>query len=135
MSPDVCIVLLTCGVLLIYWELNRPGMILPGACGLLVTLLAAAALRPAASPVSLSCLLAGSTLLLLSVRLRLPLVLQAAAALAFIIGFYSLRAAAASGRFSGMHAAVALACGGGIGLGSLFLTGFARRARRNKGLD
>lgn len=43
LAPAAAVLLLTCSLLLIAWELNRPGSILPGACGLLGSLFAVAA--------------------------------------------------------------------------------------------
>ena len=44
LSADQAILLFTLGIALIYVELNRPGWIIPGALGLLATLLALAAM-------------------------------------------------------------------------------------------
>ena len=135
LSPDAALVVFTCGVLLIYLELNRPGTILPGSCGLLLVLLAIAALRAfPPDSVGLVLLLGASCLLLFSVRRKLPIVLEAIALLALICGFYRI------GRTPGaklpyFHLALAAICGLLIGASSLSLSRVARRARRNKGLD
>ncbi len=44
LSPNVALLVLTLGVLLIYVELNRPGWVVPGAVGLMATLFAVASL-------------------------------------------------------------------------------------------
>ena len=49
MSGSVALGLITAGALLIFWECNRPGYILPGAFGLLSLLLGANRLQPLTS--------------------------------------------------------------------------------------
>ncbi len=135
MSPDAAIVMLSSGLLLVSWELNRPGLVLPGACGLLAVLLALAALQPAASGISAGCFAAAALLLLFSLRLRIPLALEGAAALALVAGFWSIDGFRQPSGGSRAHMAVAIACGSLLGFASIFLARIARRARRNKGLD
>jgi membrane-bound ClpP family serine protease len=133
LSPNAALLLLSAGLALIAFELNRPGSILPGACGLLLTLLAAAALlrchpRPwamALSVIALGCLL---------VQLRRTLPLWAAAlATAALVG--SLAGLVPADRGARLHPAVTTLCGLILGAGITLLTRVARRARLNKGLD
>ena len=130
LSPDPALVLLTFGLLLIYLELNRPGWILPGALGLLLSLLAIASLLrldlrwPAV-------LLIGTAIALLSIsliRATHPLV-AAAATLALILGFARLTSGPGDLR---VHAITASICGLILGAGTSVLTAIARRARTNK---
>ena len=133
LSPDQAVLLAVAGVLLIYVELNRPGLILPGALGLLILLLALSSL--------------------LSLRLnRIGVVLLAAS---FCVQMFSLRrhmvwissATAGFGVFAGCHLLLvadqpakihlpeAAVAGVLLGPGTSLLTAIARRARTNKGLD
>jgi membrane-bound ClpP family serine protease len=47
-GPTATLVLFVAGVLLVYWEMCRPGMVLPGIGGLTLTILCALKLRTAA---------------------------------------------------------------------------------------
>ena len=42
LSPDAALGMLTVGILLVYVELNRPGVVVPGAVGLTAVLFAVA---------------------------------------------------------------------------------------------
>ena len=44
-SPVVALILLVVGVLLVYWELCRPGMVVPGVVGITLAILCAVKLR------------------------------------------------------------------------------------------
>jgi len=128
LTPDQAVLLLTLGLALIYLELNRPGWIIPGALGLLATLLAAAALlHDGINTVAAVLCTTAAALLALGLRRSVPNTVAAAATLALTLGLTRLNPA--------MHAAVAAPCGLLIGAGTTLLTGIARRARRNKGLD
>jgi membrane-bound ClpP family serine protease len=135
LSPSSAVLLLTAGLLLIGWELNHPGLILPGACGLLAALLAIAALFPLTSAAALLAFAVGSSLLLLSLRRALPSPLQATISIAFVVSFWSIGRYPPVRAANPVHWAIALPCGFLLGFGSLFLTRIARHARRNKGLD
>jgi membrane-bound serine protease (ClpP class) len=133
LSPDTAILCFTLGLLLIYLELNRPGTILPGAVGLLITLLAIAALLQSPIHVSGVVLIAIATgLLLLDLLRQTPLLLAVSATAALIFGFLHLTAGAVKPH---VHVAVATGCGLILGTGTSLLTRLARRARANKGLD
>jgi membrane-bound serine protease (ClpP class) len=128
MTPDHAILVLTLGVLLIYFELNRPGWILAGAAGLLAFLLSIATLlRLTLNPVAVVLSGTAIALFLVGIRRSHPLSVALAATLALTLGLTHLN--------PGIHTAVALPCGLVLGLGTSYLTRIARRARTNKGLD
>ncbi len=127
-TPDHALLLLTVGVLLIYLELNRPGWIVPGALGLLATLLALAALgRSGVQPVAAVLCLTAVALLAISLRKPVPFAVTAAATLALTLGLAQLNPS--------IHALIAVPSGLLLGVGTSVLTRIARRARVNKGLD
>ena len=91
LRPNAALVLLTAGVALIYWELNRPGTILPGALGLLFALLAVASMAArgvAAGGVVL--VVIAASLLLVDLLRPTPILVAVAATLALIFGFRGL---------------------------------------------
>jgi membrane-bound serine protease (ClpP class) len=133
LTPDAAVLLLTLGLTLIAVELNRPGSILPGALGLLLSLLAAAILlhhHPRLAALAL--LIASSAALLLQLRLRLPLWAVALSTLVLIAGLLRLFPAAGRPR---VHPAAAIPCCLFLAAGTTMLTRLAHRARQNKGLD
>lgn len=133
LSPNAAILICTLGFALIALELNRPGSILPGALGLLLTLLAVASMwprRPHASAF-LGILLAMAVLLLQTRRTLFWLVPLAATAL-LVYATTKLLPATAQPAISVW---IALVCGLILGGGITVLTRIARRARLNKGLD
>jgi membrane-bound serine protease (ClpP class) len=132
LSPDAAILCLTLGVLLIYWELNRPGAILPGAIGLLAVLFSIAALlRVQLQPAGIVLIAIASILLALGLRHILPTILPIAATIALILGLYLV----IHPKANRIHAATSLFCGLTLATASSQLAAIARRARRNKGLD
>jgi membrane-bound serine protease (ClpP class) len=133
LSPDAAVLLLTAGLLLIYWELNRPGMIVPGATGLLAILLAAASLASfGLRRAGLLLTLGAATTFALQLRFRLNSALSAAAVVALFAGLLLLVAGSSGAR---VHLPVALAASLLLGAGTTLLTGIARRARRNKAVN
>ena len=131
LSPDASLLLFVLGFVLICWELNRPGSILPGAAGLLGTLLAIASLtRFPLSPAALLLIATACGVLLLGLRRSVHPIICAAATLALILGFARLIRTEPR-----VHGATALVSGLFIGAGTSILTRIARRARTNKGLD
>ena len=130
MSPDTALLVLTAGFLLIYIELNRPGLILSGAIGLTLALLAASRLIRQGSlpPAHLAACLFGLALLILSTRTRRHLALGFLATVALLFGFHVPA-------FDGPRPLVAVPCALFLGIGTSFLTTIAARARQNKGLD
>jgi membrane-bound serine protease (ClpP class) len=132
LSQDTATLCLTLGILLIYWELNRPGTILPGTIGLLTVLFSVAALiRIGLQPAGLLLIVTAALLLALGLRYTLPAVVPISATLALILGFYLLIYPAANR----IHAATSILCGLILGTSSSCLAAIALRARRNKGLD
>ena len=133
LSPDTAILCLTLGLLLIYLELNRPGLVIPGAIGLLTVLLTIAALLPLPlSGIGVALISAAAGLLLLDLVQKLPMLLAVTATLALIFGFLNL---VKKGNGPPVHALTAIGCGLVLGAGTSLLTHLARRARANKGLD
>jgi membrane-bound serine protease (ClpP class) len=133
LSPDAAVLLLTLGIALIYYELNRPGTILPGAVGLLTVLLSVAALVVhGVNPLAVTLILSAILLLTLTLLRPTPMILPIAATVALVAGLRWLP------RYSccaPVHLPVALGCGLLLGAGTTLLTRIARRARINKGLD
>ena len=127
LTPNHALLVLTLGILLIYVELNRPGRVIPGAIGLLLTLLPIPSLLDSSYPPALLLLLATSiALIALGLRRTVHPIVFAAATLGLILAFSALK---------GVHWAIAASCGLILGAGTSILTRIARRARLNKGLD
>ncbi len=132
-QPNVAVVAGTIGCALISLEFNRPGRIFPAACGLLLLLFASAGLMTAgAQPAAFALLLTGAAGLLINAWRRVPLPVLALAAAAVIGGLRFLLPAASPTR---IHLAIAVACGGFLGVVCSLLTRIAYRARRAKALD
>lgn len=131
LPPDIALLVLTLGLLLIYVELNRPGWVVSGAVGLLATLFAVASLgRMELNMGAIALVATAVALLVLGLRRRMQGIVAVAATLALVLGFeYLVRGPA------GMHTLTAVACGVVLGAGTSILTRIARRARTNKGLD
>ncbi len=127
---------LTVGLLLIFLELNRPGRVFAGSLGVLLVLLAAAALtgmsRPAWVPLLLLCVV-GS--FLLNLYRKLPAWWLLLATLGSIFALQSFRSFSSSGTKRGVHTAVSVVCGAVLGIASAALTRIAHRARRAKALN
>jgi membrane-bound serine protease (ClpP class) len=133
LSPNAAILFLTLGLLLIYFELNRPGSILPGALGLLITLLSIAALVPyRINPNAIVLLLLAIALLTHGLLRPTSILISAAATFALVFGLRTLIIQTCCGHIS---TSVAIGCGLLLGTGTSALTRVARRARINKGLD
>jgi membrane-bound serine protease (ClpP class) len=133
LSPNAAVLLLTLGLALICYELNRPGSVLPGALGLLITLLSIAALSPHGfNPVGITLTFSAIALLTLDLLRPTSILISSAATIALVCGLYNLLAHTGSHPVS---ASVALGCGLLLGIGTSVLTRIARRARVNKGLD
>ena len=133
LAPDATLLLFTTGILLLYVEINRPGLILPGAVGLTVTLLALAhALRAGLPPRAAAAGLLATALLALSTRARPRLLLAVIASGALFYAFCN--AVPISGRDL-RHICLPIVCAVVLGPGTFLLTTIAARARQNKGLD
>jgi membrane-bound serine protease (ClpP class) len=133
LSPNDAVWVLTAGLLLIYVELNRPGWIIAGALGLLVTLFAIASLLRLDLNVGAEALVGtGVALLALDLVRRTSWIVAVAATLALVLGLSHLLTGSGAGR---VDVWTAIPCGAILGAGTSILTRIARRARSNKGLD
>jgi membrane-bound serine protease (ClpP class) len=133
LAPDAALLVLTAGLLLIYVELNRPGWIWSGALGLLATLFAVASLgRMELNAAAMTLVGTAVALLALDLVRRTGAVVGLASTLALVLGLDHMVLGPDGMR---VHAVTAVGCGVVVGAGSSILTGIARRARTNKGLD
>jgi membrane-bound serine protease (ClpP class) len=131
MDPDLAVLLLIAGILLIYFEFHVPGTIIPGAVGTLLVVMALFALN--LLPIhfaSITILLAAFLLLLLEAKFPSHGVLALAGSVALVFGLLTL----VDGPIpeQRVHPAVAIAAGLGFGLITSFLAIIAYRARLNK---
>ncbi len=131
MDPNLAVLILVLGGLLIYLEFNAPGTIIPGALGTLLLLLALFALN--LLPIrytAVMLLIAAFVLLILEVKIPSHGILASAGILALIFGTLTL----VDGPIPEMrvHIATAVACGLGFGIITAFLIHIAVRARKNK---
>lgn len=131
MNPNLAVLLLVLGGLLIYVEFNTPGTIIPGALGTLLVLLAFFALD--LLPVhytAVGLLIAAFALLLLEVKFASHGVLAIAGIACMVFGLLTLVA----GPIPEMrvHLSIALSCGIAFGLITVFLVRIGVKARRNK---
>ena len=130
-NPNLALLLATAGMCLILLELNRPGLILPGSTGLLLTLLAVAALlHHPLSPRALILLLVVGIILALNLYRRLPLSVLCAATLALILGLRFLLPSSQKP----ISLQTAVFCGSLIGSLAALLSRVALRARRAKAI-
>jgi membrane-bound serine protease (ClpP class) len=131
MDPNLAVLILVVGGLLIYLEFNTPGTIIPGALGTLLVVLALFALN--LLPVrytSLMLLAAAFALLILEAKFASHGVLATVGIACLVLGTLTLVA----GPIPEMRVSVATALGTGIAFGAVttFLVRIAIRARRNK---
>jgi len=131
MDPNLAVLILVVGGLLIYLEFNTPGTIIPGALGTLLVLLALFALN--LLPIrytSLMLLLAAFALMILEAKFASHGVLAAAGIVCLVFGTLTLVA----GPIPELRVSIATAVGTGIAFGAIttFLVRIAFRARRNK---
>ena len=131
--PDQAVLLAVAGILLIYVELNRPGLVLPGALGLLILLLSIGTLLPLSfNPIGPVLLAASFCVQLLGLRRPIVWTSSALAGVGVSAGCHLLLSA---GRPLKIHLPEAIVAGVLLGPGTSLLTAIARRARTNKGLD
>jgi membrane-bound serine protease (ClpP class) len=131
MDPNLAVLILVLGGLLIYIEFNAPGTIIPGALGTLFVLLSLFALN--LLPVHYASgllLIAAFALMLLEAKFTSHGVLGFAGIVCLVFGVLTL----VDGPIPEMrvHLATAIATGIGFGLITLFLVRIAVIARRNK---
>jgi membrane-bound serine protease (ClpP class) len=130
-DPNLAVLVLVVGGLLIYVEFNTPGTIVPGTLGTILVLLALFALN--LLPVrytSVMLLAAAFVLLILEAKFASHGVLAAAGIVALVIGALTL----VDGPIPELrvHLATALSTGLAFGLITVFLLRLALRARRSK---
>ncbi len=130
-DPNLAVLLLVAGVLLIYFEFNAPGTIIPGALGtlLVVTALFALNLLPLRYT-AVMLLIAALGLMLLEIKVPSHGILAFAGIACLITGLLTLVA----GPIPQLQVRVATAVGIGLGFGLIttFLVRIAWRARKNK---
>ena len=131
MDPNLAVLILVVGGLLIYLEFNTPGTIIPGALGTLLLVLALFALN--LLPVrytSLMLLVAAFVLMILEAKFASHGVLAGAGIVCLVFGTLTLVA----GPIPELRVSVATAVGTGIAFGLIttFLVRIAVHARRNK---
>jgi membrane-bound serine protease (ClpP class) len=130
-DPDLAVLVLVIGALLIYVEFNTPGTIVPGTLGTILVLLAIFSLN--LLPVrytSVMLLVAAFVLLILEAKFATHGVLAAAGILSLVIG--SLTLVDAPIPELRVHLATALSTGLAFGLITVFLLRLAIKARRSK---
>ncbi len=132
-SPDLDVLLLMCGGLLIYLEFNVPGTIVPGALGTLLVLLAIFGfnLLPIQHTAVLL-LFAALVLMVLEAKFASHGILALAAVLCLVFGLATL--VDGPGPEMRVHFGVAAGAGIGFGIISFGLAWIALRARRAKRL-
>ena len=131
MNPDLAVLMLVLGALLIYVEFNAPGTIVPGALGTLLVLLSLFALN--LLPVhytAVMLLLCAAALLVLEVKFASHGILAAAGIVCLVLGMLTL----VQGPVPEMRVHLTTALGAGIAFGliTVFLVRIAWRARHNK---
>lgn len=131
MDPNLAVLILLAGALLIYMEFNTPGTIIPGALGTLLVLLALFSLN--LLPVrytSLALIVGAIVLMVLEAKFPSHGILAAAGTVALVLGTLTLVA----GPIPEMRVqlATAIATGLAFGLITTFLVRIAWRARQNK---
>jgi membrane-bound serine protease (ClpP class) len=131
MDPNLAVLILLAGALLIYLEFNTPGTIIPGALGTLLVLLALFSLNLLPVRYTALALIVGA-LILMVLEAKFPShgVLAIAGTAALILGTLTLVA----GPIPQMrvHPATAIATGVAFGSITTFLVRIAWRAQRNK---
>lgn len=131
MDPNLAVLILVLGGLLIYLEFNSPGTIIPGALGtlLLLTALFSLNLLPVRYT-AVMLLLAAFILLLLEAKFPSHGVLAGSGVIALVFGTLTL----VDGPIPELRVRLttAIACGVAFGLITLFLVRIAVLARRNK---
>jgi membrane-bound serine protease (ClpP class) len=131
MDPNLALLILVIGALLIYLEFNTPGTVVPGAIGTLLVLLALFSFN--LLPVrytSVLLIFAAFALLLLEAKFASHGVLASAGILSLIFGALTLVAAPIPELR--IHPAMAVATGLAFGLITVFLVRLAVRARKRK---
>jgi membrane-bound serine protease (ClpP class) len=132
-DPNLAVLCLILGGLLIYLEFNVPGTIVPGALGTLLVCISLFALNLLPVRYTAVMLIVGAfALLLLEAKFASHGVLAAAGTLCLVFGLLTL----VNGPIPELrvHPATAIAAGAAFALITVFLVRLALRARRNKSL-
>ncbi len=130
LNPDLLVLLLLAGVLLVYAEFNMPGAVVPGAVGLLFVLLALFGLsRMRISHAAVALLLVGTAVMLLELKTHAYGLFGLTGTALLVWGLATLVIAP-----DPVHLATALAVGVAFGGITLVLAFIALRASRNKHL-
>jgi len=130
-DPDLAVLLLIFGGLLIYLEFNAPGTIVPGALGTLLVLISLFALNLLPLEyTAVGFLVAAMVLFVLDIKFATHGLLGLAGIACLVFGLLTL----VDGPIPEMRVHLGTALGAGIGFGSItiFLATIAVRARRNK---
>jgi membrane-bound serine protease (ClpP class) len=130
-DPNLSVLLLILGGLLIYMEFNAPGTIIPGTLGTLLVLLALFALNLLPlEHAGVALMIAAVVLFVLDIKFATHGILGLAGTACLIFGLLTL----VDGPIPEMRVALGTAIGAGAGFGilTIFLTTIALRARRNK---
>ena len=129
-NPDVGLLTLFTGILLLYFECNRPGSILPGCLGALLVLLSLHSLAQLPlRPTALLLLATGTTLLLLELAIPARNLLAAAG---IALNTYALATLVELFSPAHVHLLTAIFTSVGFGVSTLWLARIALQARRNK---
>ncbi|HEY1809759.1 MAG TPA: nodulation protein NfeD [Acidobacteriaceae bacterium] len=130
-DPNLAVLILLAGALLIYMEFNTPGTIIPGALGTLMVLLALFSLNLLPVRYTSLALIAGA-LVLMVLEAKFPShgVLALTGTVALVLGLLTLVA----GPIPEMRVQLATAIAAGVAFGGIttFLVRIAWRARQNK---
>ncbi len=130
-DPNLAVILLMVGGLLIYLEFNAPGTIVPGALGTLLVLMSLFALNLLPLEyTAVGFLVAAFVLFVLDIKFSTHGILGLVAIGCLVFGLLTL----VDGPIPEMRVRLGTALGAGIGFGviTIFLTTIALRARRNK---
>jgi membrane-bound serine protease (ClpP class) len=129
-NPDIALFTLLAGILLIYVECNRPGLIVPGCVGALAVMLSLFSLHQLrVRPSALALVAAGIVLLLLEVAIPARKLLAMVGIATIACGFATLVQLFAPAH---VHTASAIAVSAGFGIPTLWLSKVALLAHRNK---
>lgn len=137
MNPNLCVLLLTLGLLLIYLEINTPGVVVPGAAGVLLILLAVYSLsRLPLTGYGMSLCLVAITLMMLEAKSIRHGWFATAAVICMVAGLAGL----VNGPLPELQVSWATAIGAGVGFGgvtaTLLVLGLeARRSKVRTGSD
>jgi membrane-bound serine protease (ClpP class) len=130
-DPNLAVLLLIFGGLLIYMEFNAPGTIVPGALGTLLVLISLFALNLLPLEyTAVGFLIGAAVLFVLDIKFATHGILGLAAIGCLVFGLLTL----VDGPIPQMRVHLATALGAGIGFGAItiFLSTIAMRAHRNK---